>query len=377
MLVARSGWFGAALAAVVLLASCAAPTSAPSPAAPGTTGAERAPATSATAALPAPRAMSRVRFGHQPLAVFATVYLADERGYFQQEGVDLELIGFGNSSEMLPALATDQIDAAGFSTNAAVWNSVARGVQQRIVLEMSSYRPGYGSTGLVLRKELYDAGRGRRLEDLRGLSLAFTPPGKATGNGCAASAGLQRAGMTLDDLSIQPVPFPDMVPALANGAVDGAMIAEPFLTRTVRQGTAVKVIGLDEMYPDFTVAIIAFSSSLYANRAAAKGFVRAYLRANRDYAAAMSGQASEAERSNIHDVIARRTGTDVAVVRDVTPSWFGVNGLPNRKSLLYCYGFFRDQGLIPEPISDAAFATLWGTDLVEEVLGEIGRLPEN
>lgn len=40
---------------------------------------------------------------------------------------------------------------------------------------------------------------------------------------------------------------------------------------------------------------------------------------------------------------------------------------------LYCYGFFRDLGLIPEPVSDAAMAAVWGTELVDEVVGELGR----
>jgi hypothetical protein len=91
----------------------------------------------------------------------------------------------------------------------------------------------------------------------------------------------------------------------------------------------------------------------------------------------MSGQAPETDRTAIHDIIARRTNTDVAVVREQSPLWFGVNGVPNRESLLYCYQFFREQGLIPEPVSEATFAALWGSDVVEEVLAEIGRLPEN
>jgi hypothetical protein len=31
---------------------------------------------------------------------------------------------------------------------------------------------------------------------------------------------------------------------------------------------------------------------------------------------------------------------------------------------------------MPQPIPDATFAALWGTDVVEEVLAEIGRRPE-
>ena len=61
----------------------------------------------------------------------------------------------------------------------------------------------------------------------------------------------------------------------------------------------------------------------------------------------------------------------------ISPPGYSVNGLPNKDAMLYCYQFFRDQGLVPEPVSDAAMAALWGTDLTEEALNELGRLPES
>jgi hypothetical protein len=45
--------------------------------------------------------------------------------------------------------------------------------------------------------------------------------------------------------------------------------------------------------------------------------------------------------------------------------------------MMHCYGFFRDQGLIPQPVPDGVMQTIWGTELIEEVLAEIGRVPEN
>src|SRR5581483_8872951 len=108
------------------------------------------------------------------------------------------------------------------------------------------------------------------------------------------SVGLQQAGLTLDDLNIQPITFPDMVGALANGSVDAAMMVEPFLSRAVQQGTAVRAIGLGDIYPNFTIATLGFADSLYSNRPAAKGFVRAYLRAVRDYLAAEAGPPGDA-----------------------------------------------------------------------------------
>jgi len=137
----------------------------------------------------------------------------------------------------------------------------------------------------------------------------------------------------------------------------------------------VRVVGLDELYPYFTVSVVGFSSGLYTNRPVAKSFVRTYIRAIRDYNAAVARPPGDADRAQVEEVIARRTGLDPATVRDMVPPGLDPNGLPNQESQVYCYGFFRDQGLITQPVSEAAMAALWGTDLVDEVLSEIGRLP--
>jgi hypothetical protein len=60
----------------------------------------------------------------------------------------------------------------------------------------------------------------------------------------------------------------------------------------------------------------------------------------------------------------------------MSPTGFDPNGLVNQEAMLYCYQFFRDQGLVPEAVSDAAMAAVWGTELTEEVLAELGRVSE-
>jgi NitT/TauT family transport system substrate-binding protein len=345
-------------------------------------GSEPPPADAAGSRAPAggppTQAPLRVRLSGQRLAAEVLAWLAEERGYFGQEGLEIEHVTFGSASEMIPALATGQLDVAPMPANPAMWNAVARGVNARVVVDLGTYRPGESEQALMVRRAVYDVGRWHGLDDLRSLSLAITPPGKATTTACALSVGLQQAGLTLDDLNIQPITFPDMVGALANGSVDAAMMAEPFLSRAVQQGSAVRALGLGDIYPNFTIATLGFADSLYNNRPAARGFVRAYLRALREYLPAVAGQSGDAARAQIHEVIARGTGIDLATVAAMTPPYFNPNGLPNRGSMMYCYEFFRGQGLIPQPIPDATLqTTLWGTDLVDEVLAEIGRVPEN
>ncbi|HLI26537.1 MAG TPA: ABC transporter substrate-binding protein [Chloroflexota bacterium] len=366
---ARTLTLGSLLLGLIGCGPPASPRPAATPTAPASTPSATAPA--------AAQAAKPLRVGHQSIAANTVLFIAADRGYFQQEGLAIELVNFSDASQMIPALSTEQLDVAGIAANPATWNAVARGVPLKVVLDQATFRPGHGTTALLIRKEVYDSGRGHTLADLRGLTIAFTPPGRGTTNACAMAPALQRAGLTFDDFTIQNLPFPDMLPALVNGAVDGAVSAEPFMTRALQQGAAVKVMGEDEMYPNFTVAFIGFSGALYTDRATARQFVRAYLRATRAYLAALAGSGGELSREEVNEIVARHTGIDVATVRAMVPVGISPNGLPNRDSMQYCYGFFRDQGLIPQPVSDAAMQALWGTDLVEEVLGELGRRPES
>src|SRR5688572_3153047 len=106
----------------VWLSGCAPSTSpasrpAPTPVAAVPIGAS-APAASPPAVAPA--APVRVRAASQRLAGEAAVFIAADRGYFRQEGVDLELIVFSNASEMIPALATEQLETAVVGPNPAM-----------------------------------------------------------------------------------------------------------------------------------------------------------------------------------------------------------------------------------------------------------------
>ncbi|HLI27398.1 MAG TPA: ABC transporter substrate-binding protein [Chloroflexota bacterium] len=364
------------LAFGLVLAACA-----PTPAAGGRPAqpAPPGPPPAAGAASPPAAASPQralVRYASQFSSGDTPMFLAAERGYLQQEGVDLEFVRFGNASEMIPALATGQVEAGSAGSNPATWNAVARGIPLKLVLDRGTFRPGWGDQALVIRKAVYDARPVQSLADLRGLTLAATPPGKGTASGCALAAGLQRVGLTLDDVNLQAINFPDMLAALANGAIDGALLNEPFLARALGQGTAVRAVDIDQMYPNFTISAVVFGPQLYQQRDVAKGVVRAYIRGIREFLAARTGSGGALTNDEIDAIVSKYTGIEPAFVREMSPPGFNPNGLPNRDALLYCYQFFRAEGMIPEPASEQALAAVWGTDLVEEALAEIGRAPE-
>jgi len=327
--------------------------------------------------LPAAAATVPVKVGLQNNANDVGYHLAAERGYYRREGLDVELAPFSNASEMVPSLATGQLQVSSAGANPATLNGVGRGVRFKMVLGKGSFRPGYGFMALVIRTAVWNDGRGRSLDALRGLRVAITPPGKATTSAIPLDTALRRVGATIDDVEIVPLPFPEMVAALANGAVDGAIAQEPLVTRVVQEGTAVKLMGLDEMYPDFSLSVVCFSPSFYADRPAAKAFARAYVQALRDYNAALAQPADDPRRHEVNALIARFTRIPLETVEQMTPVGLSPNGGFNVQSVLDAYHWFLGQGMLAQPLDEAELQDLLGTELLDEVLNEIGRLPES
>src|SRR5688500_7270333 len=122
----------APLGLLVFLGACSPGSGGSAPAARTPAAASAPPPAAAPAATTAPAAkpaaLTRVRMGSQLVAGDIAIFVAQELNYFAQEGIDFEIVSFSNASEMIPALATDQIEVGSMPANPAGWNAVARGI---------------------------------------------------------------------------------------------------------------------------------------------------------------------------------------------------------------------------------------------------------
>src|SRR4051812_34000199 len=65
----------------------------------------------------------------------AGIYIARERGYFREVMIDLELIQLDSATIVDTALASGQVDVAGGSPSAGVYNAIRQGIPIRIVAD--------------------------------------------------------------------------------------------------------------------------------------------------------------------------------------------------------------------------------------------------
>lgn len=225
-------------------------------------------------ALPA-LAQDIVKFGS--LRVPVQVYAGMGKGLFAQEGITVEPTFFKSGSEIAPAVATGQVDAAITTSGAALFNALSRGAEFTIVAEALNIEPG--APGGDPTAIMVGANSGiERAGDLAGKKIAVTAPGQILDmivTEYLAQSGVDAAVVT--KVGMAP---PDMVPALTNGSVDAAIMVEPFLSITEASGAAVRLARASEVMPGTSQAFMVFSDGMMEREDVAVRFLRAFKATN-------------------------------------------------------------------------------------------------
>jgi NitT/TauT family transport system substrate-binding protein len=286
---------------VVGLVGCAAPQQEP-PRPPPAKAVEAPAATSVPTPSPQPQT---IRLGLLGSVTDAGFFIGLERGYFREQGLELEVTPFDSAARMVAPLSAGQLDVGGGSHSAGLFNAVARGIAIKLVADKGSVPPGYGFEALLFRRDLADSGQLRNPGDLRGLRVAWSARG-STGDP-AMAAWLRPYGLTLDDVEILELNFAEHGSALAGRSLDASINIEPFVTRIVDQGLATLYQRFDAVVPGDQIAEVIYGGQFAQERPdAAHRFMVAYLKAARYYNDAFT-HGDAAKRQEIVGILARHT----------------------------------------------------------------------
>jgi len=292
----------------------------------------------------------------------APIYIADKKGFFRAEGLDVKVQNFRSAADMVAPLGAGQLEAGAGSASAGLYNAVARGIRLKIVADKASSPPGYGGTKILVRKDHVDSGRYKSLKDLKGMKFAMNAPGVS--NTASLNALLKSAGLAYSDVETVNLPFPEHVTALRNKSVDASASVEPGPAIAIKNGFAVLVKADDEIIPHHQIAVLLYSEDFASKRPdVAKRFMRAYLRGVRFYNGALAN--GRMTGPNAAEVIAILTAStnfkDPEIYKLITPTGMNPDGKVNAESLAQDLAFYRQQGLIHgnvklEDLVDHSFA---------------------
>jgi len=280
----------------------------------------------------------------------AGFFVPMERGYFAEQGLAIEFVPFRSAADMIAPLGVGQLDIGGGAVSAGLFNAMARGVDLRIVADKGTIRTGQSYEALIIRRDLVESGRFKTLADLKGLRIGLAARGISPHIDLVMFA--QKANLRPDDVEITIMAFPDMVPAMANKALDGALLIEPFRTQALEQQIGVFIESADKIYPDHQVAVVLYAPHMRREKVdAGRKFMVAYLQGVRDFNDAFIKKQPEKKQQVIGALAKFTPVKDFALYEKMVMPWLDPDGTVNRQSLRFDQEWYAQNGFVSTKVN--------------------------
>ncbi|HWV34413.1 MAG TPA: ABC transporter substrate-binding protein [Thermomicrobiales bacterium] len=307
-----------------------------------------------------PDGATKVVIGYMPLSIYAPLYVAYDKGYYADEGLDVELKSFTNGTDMTVLTATNQLNIGLTGVGPAYWNAVAQDLPLKIIA------PGHAegspvASPLMISKKACEDGTIKSVADLKGKKVSVNAPGATE---LWLGKALETGGLTIADIDLQYLTFPDAVTALDSGALDAAIVGEPVATKAEQDGLAVRLLSDFPVQGIWPTMVFGNQDWLQANPDAAVGFVRAYLKAANDL------------NTNFNDpmnlaIINKYTQVPADLIAESVKPVYSTDGKIDLDSLNELQTFFGDRGLLDysDPIDPATLVDSQYVDKAHEGAG--------
>jgi len=220
-----------------------------------------------------------VKIGYIPSDSFAALYIMADR-YLAPAGITVQMVRLPGGAEITTHVATGQRHVGGSGMGAAGFNAVAAKLPIEFIAPLHF---GYLEDYFTVRKAVWST-EVKRIADLKGRMVGLNTRGAAVE--WMLDQVLRRDGLTIKDVQVKIMPFPDMVPALESGAIDAGILTEPFPTLAEDKGVGVRPLTKPAGAKAIPITAAFWNAEwAKANADLAHKVMLGYLRAVRDLAA--------------------------------------------------------------------------------------------
>ena len=254
-------------------------------------------------------AATKVKVGVVRLASHAPSFIAFERGYYRDEGLDVELKFYEAAQPMAEAIATGDADYVVTAMSSGLV-SLAEKDAIKVIGGALSERKGLAGAVILASSKAYGAG----LTDpsqLRGRTFGITTAGSSFHYMCHKIA--EATGIPMAQITLQPLQtVRAIVEALGSGRIDAWAVQAGVASKMVADGTARQIGLVSDYAPDYQVTTVSTSTANAVNeRAMTQAFVRAYSKAIGDYnAAVVEKTASPGEVAEVAKIVHKYVDSD-------------------------------------------------------------------
>jgi NitT/TauT family transport system substrate-binding protein len=203
---------------------------------------------------------TKLTVGVVPIFDVAPIYVGDRNGFFEDEGIELDIRPAQGGAEIVPAVMSGDAQV-GFSNTPSLFSAAVEGLPVQIVAPAGSSvaekrRGGENIEAAVMVREGSPI---RTHADLEGQTVAVSTLGNLAD--VALKGALEKRGVDPGTLEFLEAGFPDMLVALDEGRVDAAVVVSPFKTIAERSGGYRSV-----MFPVFATRPGQVNTSYFVSR---------------------------------------------------------------------------------------------------------------
>jgi len=234
---------------------------------------------------------TKVSMAIQPWIGYGAWYIAQDKGFFADNNLEVSLIDFEADADMLAALAAGQVDSLNVASHGALLMA-EQGVAAKIVLLLDAST----SADAILTNGTIPG-----IAGLAGQQVAYE---EGATSDLLLNYALSEVGLTIEDITKVPMGAADAGAALIAGQVPAAVTYEPYITEAVAQGSGVVVLfeagAREGLISDVLMVSDAFAAT---NPEAVTALIKAW------------GQAIDFYNANVEEgraIIAKGVGADPA-----------------------------------------------------------------
>jgi NitT/TauT family transport system substrate-binding protein len=239
-------------------------------------GATAAPAGSSGGASAAPTAApaqassgAALKIGYSTWVGYGPLFIAQDKKFYDQNGVAVELSKIEDPKLRFAALAAGQLDGLVSTLDAlSLYYKPDLQIQAVLALDTSS-----GGDGIVAKKDI------KSVADLKGRTVAYNP---GSVSDFYLNYVLEQAGLTIDDVKGVSMKQDDAGAALVAGKVDAAVTWEPWLSKA-KEAPDGQVLIDSSKNPGLIVDVLIFRKDVIEKRKAdVQAVIKGWMQAN-DY----------------------------------------------------------------------------------------------
>jgi len=310
----------------------------------------------ATAALkfgaPALASNKKIRVGALRFTSHSASFIALERGYFAEAGLDVELVFFQAAQPMAVAIASGDIDYAVTAVSGGLISLAQKGAI-KVIGGALSEDSGLDGQQILVSDAAFQAGV-TEPSKLGGKSFGITQSGSSF-----HYMGSQIANKEGIELSFKPLQkVGAVIGALKSGQIDAWTIV-PHIAKPLAGSGAVHIIGAVKDYvPDYQITTVFTSAKNAANeREMTNNFLSAFSKGVDDYAAAMIDRKDGDDgANNMVDLIHKYVYTDRPLEKAAPSIINGTmrlnsNAALNLASVQHQLDWFKSEDLVDSSIS--------------------------